>query len=571
MTAYMCVLAVVLIGCPTAKVTNPGTADGDGQIADSTEETTAPDSTGADTTVEPDTAVADSTPPPDVAPDTTADTVDDSGPTPDSVPPPEDTVIEDSTPVDDTFAMDTTPPDTTPADTTPADTTPADAAPPEGKPDWYKAFGGLGADEIKGVAADSLGNVYVVGIFTETLTIGTETFNPAQPGQSKSDTFVASFDSKGAFRWAHGFGAAGADTAYEVDVDGKDNVYVIGSHQSDLTIGAETLTCAGSSDLFLVSYDLNGVQLWAKSWGGEFGESPRDLSVNTEGDIFVTGSFQGTMTADGITATSGSNFGLSEIFVLAVDGKTHNAMWIKVFHGPGYDVGTALVADKDRNAVIGISYQQTLEIGDGNGTVFDSGGDNFNAGIVRLDNDGNVLWANEYGGTGSEEIIGLDMDTTGKIYATGVFSGTASFGGPNLVATSAHDIMLAGYAGNGTHLWSVAYTGDNFDQAQDLEVSGNGIYIVGRFKNDLTFGSTVLTTAPDDFDVFVGRFSTTDGAPVWVQALGSAGPDLGNGVGIGGDGGVFAGGHVKGDVTFNGILNPAPGAKIDSFLIRLSE
>jgi len=427
----------------------------------------------------------------------------------------------------------------------------------------------MGNEEIKGTAADSMGNVYVVGIYQETITIGTETFEPTEPSKKVSDSFVASFDAQGAFRWAHAFGALQADSPFDVHVDGLNNVYVAGSHKADLTIGTDVLVCNGSSDVYVVSYDSDGTQLWAKSWGGQHGETPRDLSVNTSGDVFITGSFQGSMEADGITVTAQG--GGYEIFVLAVDGATQNALWVRSFTGNGNDVGTALVADKDRNAVIAVSYNYDLVVDAAAGITFDSGSGNFNAGLIRVDDSGEVLWANEYGGPGGEEIIGLDMDGAGNIYATGVFSDTASFGGDSLVSGGNHDIVLAGYTGGGTHLWSVGYGGNGFDQAQDLEVSGDGVYITGRYRYDLAVATEVFNSNADSYDMFVGRFSTADGSPVWVQSVGGPDSDMGNGVGIGGDGGIFVGGFAEGTVSFDGVDQAPAGVGQDAVVFRLTE
>lgn len=40
---------------------------------------------------------------------------------------------------------------------------------------------------------------------------------------------------------------------------------------------------------------------------------------------------------------------------------------------------------------------------------------------------------------------------------------------------------------------------------------------------------------------------------MWVQFVGGLDLDMGNGVGIGGDGGIFVGGFVEGIVLFNGV------------------
>ncbi len=376
------------------------------------------------------------------------------------------------------------------------------------------------------------------------------------------------------FRWAHAFGADNADSPFEIALDGEGQVIVVGSHMADLQLGDLLLEAQDSTDIYAVAFDLDGAPLWGRTWGGQYKQTPRGVSVSLVGDIFITGSFAGSIEADGLVATSdpaATGFSLDDIFVLAVDGVTHEALWVRSFTGSYNDVGTAVVTNQTRHAIVAVSYSHTLTIDKEAGEVWDTGGDAFDVGLLRLDADGNLLWANPYGGAGSEEIIGLGMDEYGRIYATGLFSETASFGGEPLVGTAGFDVLLAGYEGDGSHLWSVGYTGGSFDVALDLEVSGDGLFLGGWFKEDLVFGDAELHAAPGYYDAFVGRFDAADGAPIWIYGFGSDDEDQGSGVGVGGDGGVYLGGHIKGDVVFAGELGLAPGDKLDAFVLRLDQ
>ena len=440
---------------------------------------------------------------------------------------------------------------------------------------WASFFGSSGAEDIKGVAADSNGNLYLTGAYGADFVIGNVTFTATQPGSGHMDAFVASFAPNGDFRWAHGFGAAEGDTPFEIAVDSADNVYVAGSHHQDLTIGSETLLSKGSQDIYVVSYAADGTQLWAKNWGGEYGETPRSLSVNAQGDIFITGSYNGAITADDITVESvSSTFSLlSDIFVLAVDGATQQALWVKVFEGFDHDVGTAIVAAGDRSCVVGVSYRSNLIIGDDAGTEFQAG-NNFNIGIIRLDPDGEVMWAKEWGGAGSEEIIGMDLDSNGNIYLTGVFSDVVNFGGADIVGDDpgVHDMMLVSYSPEGFHLWSHGFTGGGFDQGLDLEVRDYGVYISGRFKNDLNIQGSIINSLTENYDVFAARFSRIDGSLSWVNTAGGLGDDQGTGIGLGGDGSIYLAGSYKSQFIVNGTTYESfNGDYIDGFILRYFE
>ena len=207
--------------------------------------------------------------------------------------------------------------------------------------------------------------------------------------------------------------------------------------------------------------------------------------------MFITGSFQGFMEADGLEASTHIQFsGLSEIFVLAIDGETQMARWLTSFSGYGHDVGTAIKVDDRGHTALTVSYQQDLQISDV--ITFNSNELAFGIGLINLDTNGAVTWTQEFFGTGSEEIRGLDVDDQGDLYFTGIFSNQVTLGGPLLSGIGGHDIMLAKFSSAGDHIWSKSYVGERFDQALGLDVQGPIVYLTGRFTERLQFDALTL-------------------------------------------------------------------------------
>jgi hypothetical protein len=80
----------------------------------------------------------------------------------------------------------------------------------DGNLQWTRQFGTTGADEIRGISLDGLGNVYVAGWTDGTL---------AAPHAGGRDALVAKFDSAGNLLWNYQFGTAVNDNASGVSVD----------------------------------------------------------------------------------------------------------------------------------------------------------------------------------------------------------------------------------------------------------------------------------------------------------------------------------------------------------------
>lgn len=435
--------------------------------------------------------------------------------------------------------------------------------------DWFQTFGGGDHEEVKSVATDSEGNVYVLGNFYGNITFGEQSFVHTEPGTYTPDIFVASYTATGLLRWAQTYGARGGDLGVQIAIDGDDHLYLLGYHHSSLTVGDEILQVIGDNDadIFVISLDRDGHYRWAKNWGGINSESPSALTVNAEGDLFITGSFQGYIAADGLQAMTHLELGgLSEIFVLAIDGETLMARWLTSFSGYGHDVGTALQVSDSGQVALAISYQQDLVISDS--ITFNSGGLAFGIGLIGIDTNGSINWAQDFFGTGSEEIRGVDIDDQGAIYLTGIFSSEVTLGGPLLSGIEGHDVMLAKFDHDGTHIWSKGYAGNGFDQALGLDVQGQVVYITGRFKQNLSFDDFTLNS-PDHYEVFVGAFLTSNGNTLWVDSVGSLGDDQGNSIEASNQGSLFVGGYHRTDVNFGDMNYPPTSSQSnDAYILR---
>jgi hypothetical protein len=436
--------------------------------------------------------------------------------------------------------------------------------------DWLSIFGGDGPDEVKAVAADSQGNVYLAGIFRETsITIGTDTFASLDQDSNTTDAFVASFDAQGDFRWAHVFGAEDSDTPYGLAIDSQDRLVVAGSFMADLTIGGALLVNQGSEDIFVVVYEADGTQVWAKGFGGPTGEVARAVAVDAQGDIFLTGGYNGTITVDEFVVGTVDDWGLTEIFVFAVDASSGEAQWLSTFEGNGHDLGTGITVTPQGEATVALSYQNDLTIVEGQ-IAFDTLSSlNFNAALLRLDDAGAVVWVNDIAGKGSEEIRGVDLHEDGRIFVTGLYTDGVGMGGIPLESSGVYDVMVASYAADGTHLWSNGFGGESICQALGLDVHGDGVYVTGRFKEDLNLGVELLSS-PGEYDSFITVFNVADGGPAWAKSVGGAGGEQANGVAVAGDGGIYVVGHSEGGVSFAGETVPSAGAKIDGFVLRLA-
>jgi len=121
---------------------------------------------------------------------------------------------------------------------------------PSGNLLFTKMWGGTQNDFARGIAIDVDGSIYVVG-YTKSYSI-----NKGIPS-----AFLAKFDQGGNLLYQRIWGGDRGDFAYGVAVDGGENAYVTGYTYS---FGPNTQ----GANLFVLKYDVNGILLYEKTYGG---------------------------------------------------------------------------------------------------------------------------------------------------------------------------------------------------------------------------------------------------------------------------------------------------------------
>ena len=196
---------------------------------------------------------------------------------------------------------------------------------PSGNFLWAKKFGGVFSDGPAPIFVDSSGNIYASGDFSGTVDFdpGGEEFNLTAAGTK--DNFISKLNSSGNLVWAKRIGSSGASaTGARTSVDRNGNVYYTGDFSGvvdfDPGDGFEKLTSAGANDIFTSKLDSAGNFLWAKRIGGLSADRGQAIAVDTSGNVYTTGYFNGTVDFDpGIGIANLTAAGNKDIFISKLD------------------------------------------------------------------------------------------------------------------------------------------------------------------------------------------------------------------------------------------------------------
>ena len=289
-----------------------------------------------------------------------------------------------------------------------------------------------------------------------------------------------------------------------------------------------------SSGYGTVKYDPDGNELWVAEYsnpdGWEYAYA-RDLAVDTEGNIHVTGYSEGA--------------GTGKDYVTIKYDPTGSELWIARHNGTesAYDAATALAVDAVGNVyVTGVSEgtgtggdyltikydpagseiwtarydaaaytdePHDLAV-DVNGNVYVTGhseglGADIDYATIKYDPAGNPLWIARYDGPGNDRDYphALALDDSGNVYVTGYSEGSGM----------KRDYATIKYDPDGNEAWVARYDGPGHDSdypsALVLDDSGN-VYVTGRSRYDESdYGADTIKYDPDGNELWVARYNVS--------------------------------------------------------------
>ncbi len=365
--------------------------------------------------------------------------------------------------------------------------------------------------QINDVQLSSNGNIFVGGYFSGTIDFDPDldpTATVIRSTTGDNDIFLAKYNSNGELlNPTNVITTGGANTQYitNIVVDGQ-TIVVDGIFEGSTSFvsgiaSSNTVMSNGTNDILLAKFDESLTNIWAYGIGSGGNDFSGGIAVDNGGNIYVTGSFIGTVDFD----PSGNGTAIS-------------------LTAPG------------------------------------TGSDIF---VAKYNPDGELLWAHNFGGSGLVGDAGSDIaiDDSNNVYVTGVFNGNVDFDpgpGSTVITSSAtvRSAFVAKYDQLGNLIWAKSILGA--EVAGKIAVKNTGeVAITGYFQvNNADFdpdiGETLLPYLDNLPDTYIAIFDN-DGSLLWAKSIG--GPDssleIPYSVAFGEDNSVFVSGNGGGDIDFN--------------------
>lgn len=379
---------------------------------------------------------------------------------------------------------------------------------------WARRAGGPGNDAANAVALDPSGNVYVGGVFRDSVRFAGLPWLYSAGG---TDMCIAQYTSDGTAQWSLRAGGTGTDalTAMAINAGG---VYATGSFTDTLTIGADVLASAGGSDIFIGKYNTSGTPQWARRAGGSGIDAAYALALDISGDVLLGGT-TGDSAAFGSVLTG--RYGGQDGFIARYT-SAGAPQWARIMGGSGDDNVMGIAVDSAGSEYVAGYFAQTASIA-GRTLVSAGGTDVFAA---KYSTAGAPLWSKRGGGEDQDYAYDITVDNSHASYICGSFYYQATYGFTVLGGRGDDDMFmtrLLDVAGNDVGVVDILFPQAPFapGAAQVRAVIQNfGTGIMDTVRIDWIFNDSVQTTRYSGKDLSPGQRDTiTLGSPVFPEKM----------------------------------------------------
>ncbi len=362
---------------------------------------------------------------------------------------------------------------------------------------WAKTYGGSGDDEITDVKVLPSGDIIAVG-YTNSA------------GAGNYDAFVMKLSPNGSVIWAKTYGGPDDDRAYSIAVATNGDIIVTGYYGEKWTEDNGTWYITTPPDAWVFKLDPDGNMIWQKTYGGSGNDVAKSVVVESNGNILV----------GGVTDSFGA--GEDDLWVLKLN-PSGGVIWQKTY-GRGNEEGSTFGLDYDR-IIVRQWNDGLLLVGDT--TSFGANVSNTSdIWVLRLDENGNVLWQETYGGGKWDRPEDALVTPEGDVIIAG-WSYSFSVG--------EDDAWVLKLNSDGNILWQKTYGGKYWDYADAVTLSPNGDIIV--------VGGTSSFGAGDD-DVWILRLDP-NGNVIWQKTYGGKGDDEAYAVALAPNGNIIVAGYTN--------------------------
>ncbi len=256
-----------------------------------------------------------------------------------------------------------------------------------------------------------------------------------------------------------------------------------------------------------------------------------EILVDKSQNIFLTGFFDGTADFD---PTPSSTFNVKSYddcaYLVKLDSNT-NLEWVRVIQpinqlGNHGSYGTSIALDDSNNIYLGGYFQGTCDFNSSKGTNYVTSNGHNDGFYSKFSSTGTLLWVKTFGGKSDDKCVGLDVNKSGSLCATGYFSDTINMDSNSkkhiLFSQGSRDIFIAVVKPNSTLDWCRSIGSKESDLSNAIVTDDyDNIYTCGFYYDSIDMDPSTkidLQVSTGKSDGFIHKLNAS-GQYVWSVSL----------------------------------------------------
>jgi hypothetical protein len=321
---------------------------------------------------------------------------------------------------------------------------------------WNKTFGGTDDDRARDIIQLNDGSFIVSGFSRSTNVDVSE-------NAGNYDFWIIKLDNSGNLVWEKSFGFSGADQAYTL-FKTKDNHILVGGTLDVTASGGQGNSKSAKKhaggDYWLLKLDTNGNKIWSRYFGGLFTDTLYDIEETAEGNFILVGS------SDSNDNDISNNIGTYDFWIVIIDAEG-NLRKERNFGGSEIDESFSITKTNDNHFLIAgntRSSDNNIAINNGSSDIW----------IIKINSEAELIWEKNFGGSSFEEAKKIIPNANGGY----LIAGSSRSADIDLSYNYGNkDAWIISIDNNGKLIWQENFGGSNLEELNAIVTLNNGTLI----------------------------------------------------------------------------------------------
>ncbi|MCZ8169129.1 T9SS type A sorting domain-containing protein [Flavobacterium sp.] len=265
--------------------------------------------------------------------------------------------------------------------------------------------------------------------------------------------------------------------------------------------------------LFFCYTSFSQTVVWQNRLGGDLRNTSYKSLLLTDGNVLIGGRSNSNAFADK-TENSKGDF---DYWLIKTDGNG-TTVWDKTLGGSGLEIFYDCIATNDNGALV-VGYSNSPISGDKTENLI---GGAYDFWVVRLDENGSIIWQNTLGGNGNDTPVSACLTADGGFLIVG-YSDSDSSGDKTENSRGFQDFWVVKLDANGAVLWDKTIGGTGNDIASKIIPLSDGNFLITGYSTSSISGEK-NENSRGGHDFWILKINPF-GNIIWQKTLGGNGFD----------------------------------------------